>query len=590
MFRKRISWMLMLALMISCFSFGYADTTGTKLVILHTNDTHSRILESKNDGMGFAKLTAEIAKVRAENPNVLLFDAGDTLHGQTFATLTKGENIVSLMNLMKYDAMTPGNHDFNYGQDQLVALSAKMNFPLLSSNIKKADGKTLLMASTIKEIGGLKVGIFALSTPETAYMTHPNNVKGLTFADPVAEAKAQVAALQDKTDVIVCLSHLGLNDGSEFTSKKVAEAVPGIDVIVDGHSHTVLKDGMKVGSTLIGQTGDYDKNLGMIELTVSGGKVAESKASLFTKEQAAELTPDAAMTTLIADLDKANKVITDVKVGTSAVALNGERGKVRTGETNLGNLITAAMLDATGADIAFTNGGGIRASIDAGDITKGEIITVLPFGNYVVVKDVTGQDIWDALELGVSKFPAENGPFPHVAGITFTFDASKAAGSRITTVTFKGAPLDLKATYTLATNDFMAAGGDGYTMFADNKIKGEYAALDEILAAYIVKIGAVSTATDGRVKATNVPAVPATPAVPAVPATPAVPSVTPAVPATPAIPAVPAAVSSYTVKANDMLWKIAKQFKVEWKAIAELNKLKNPNLIVPGQVLQIPVQ
>jgi len=570
MLRKRISWMLMLALMISLFSFGYADTTaGTNLVILHTNDTHSRILEGKNDGMGFAKLATEIAKVRAENSNVLLLDAGDTLHGQTFATLTKGESIVQLLNLMKYDAMTPGNHDFNYGQEQLSVLAGKMNFPLLSSNIKKADGTTYLTSSTIKEIGGLKVGIFGLSTPETAYKTHPNNVIGLTFADPIAEAKAMVAQLQDKTDVIVCLSHLGLDEGSEFTSKKVAEAVTGIDIIVDGHSHTVLKDGLRVGETLIGQTGDYDKNLGMIELTVSDGKVTASKASLFTKEQGAALVPDPAMASLITALDNGNKLITDVKVGTTSVVLDGERGKVRRGETNLGNLITAAMLDATGADVAFTNGGGIRASIDAGDITRGEIITVLPFGNYVVVKNVTGQDLLDALELGVSKYPEENGPFPHVAGIQFTFDAGKATGSRIVSAFMKGASIDPKATYVLATNDFMAAGGDGYTMFADDKIKGEFPALDEILAAYIAKSGVIAPATDGRVKVIEAPA---------------------AAPTTPVVIPAPAAGASYTVKVNDVLWKIAEQFKVDWKTLSEFNKLKNPNLIYPGQILSIPAQ
>lgn len=580
MSRKRISWLLMLALLISLFSFGYADTvTDTKLVILHTNDTHARILEGKNDGMGFAKLLAAITQKRAENPNVLYLDAGDTLHGQTFATLNKGENMVKLLNLLKVDAMTPGNHDFNYGQDQLMTLAGKMDFPLLSANIKKADGTLMLKPSIIKEIGGLKVGIFALSTPETAYKTHPNNVTGLTFADPIAEAKAMVAQLQDETDVIVCLAHLGLEEGTEFTSKKVAEAVSGIDVIVDGHSHTVLENGLKVGDTLIGQTGDYDKSLGVIELTVAGGKVTSSKASLFTKEQGAALTPDPAMAALIADLDKENKVITDVKVGTSAVVLDGERGNVRRGETNLGNLITAAMLDATGAEVAFTNGGGIRASIDAGDITRGEVITVLPFGNYVVVKSVTGQDLLDALELGISKYPEENGPFPHVAGMTFTFDAGKPAGSRIVTATAKGSPINPAGSYVLATNDFMAAGGDGYTMFADNAIAGEYPALDEILAAYIGKSGAVSPVTDGRVKIIEAPA--AAPVVPALP--PAAPVVTPA-------PAMPAPAATYTVKANDVLWKIAEQFKMDWKVLAEFNKLQNPNLILPGQVLTIPAQ
>lgn len=582
MSRKRISWMLMLALIISLFSFGYADTaTDTKLVILHTNDTHARILEGKSDGMGFAKLLTEITQVRAENPNVLLLDAGDTLHGQTFASLNKGENMVKLLNLMKYDAMTPGNHDFNYGQDQLLTLAGKMSFPLISANIKKTDGTRLLTPSLIKEMNGLKVGIFGLSTPETAYKTHPNNVTGLTFADPIAEAKAMVAELQDQTDIIVCLSHLGLDEGSEFTSKKVAEAVPGIDVIVDGHSHTVLKDGLKVGDTLIGQTGDYDKSLGVIELTFADGKVATSKASLFTKEQGALLTPDAAMATLIADLDKENKVITDVKVGTTAVALDGERGKVRRGETNLGNLITAAMLDATGAEVAFTNGGGIRASIDAGDITRGEVITVLPFGNYVVVKTVTGQDLLDALELGISKYPEENGPFPHVAGMTYSFDAGKPAGSRLLSATAKGAPIDPKGNYVLATNDFMAAGGDGYTMFADNKIQGEFPALDEILATYIGKSGAVSPVTDGRVKIVGTPAPAPAPAAPVT--TPAAPVVTPG-------PVLPTVGATYTVKINDVLWKIAEQFKTDWKTLADMNKLQNPNLILPGQILTVPAQ
>lgn len=578
MLRKRISWMLMLALVISLLSFGYADTaTGNSLVILHTNDTHARILEGKNDGMGFAKMLTKISQVRAENPNVLLLDAGDTLHGQTFASLTKGENMVKLLNLMKYDAMTPGNHDFNYGQDQLMTLAGKMTFPVISANIKKADGTRLLAPSIIKEIGGLKVGIFGLSTPEIAYKTHPNNVKGLTFADPIAEAKVMVEELKDKTDIIVCLSHIGLEEGSVVTSRMVAEAVPGIDVIIDGHSHTVLKEGLKVGDTLIAQTGDYDKSLGMVTLTVADGKVASSKAALFTKEEGALLTADPAMASLITELDQANKTITDVKVGTAAVALEGERGKVRRGETNLGNLITAAMLDATGAEVAFTNGGGIRASIDAGDITRGEVITVLPFGNYVVVKTVTGQDLLDALELGVGKYPEENGPFPHVAGMTYTFDAGKPAGSRIVSATAKGAPIDPKGSYVLATNDFMAAGGDGYTMFADNKIEGEYPALDEILAAYIGKNPNVAPVTDGRVKVVGTPA----PA-PAAPA-PAVPVVTPA-------PATPAASASYTVKANDVLWKIAQMYKTDWKTLADMNKLQNPHLIVPGQVLAVPAQ
>lgn len=572
MLRKRISWMLMLAMVLSLLSFGYADTaTGTNLVILHTNDTHARILEGTYDGMGFAKLAAQIASVRAEHPNVLLLDAGDTLHGQTFATLNKGDNIVRLMNLMAYDAMTPGNHDFNYGKDQLLALSGKMAFPLISANIKQADGANWLTPSIIKEVGGIKVGIFGLSTPETAYKTHPNNVTGLTFADPVAEAKAMAAQLKDKTDVIICLAHLGLEDGAEFTSRAVAEAVPDIDLIIDGHSHTVLENGLRIGNTLIAQAGEYDKNLGKVELTVNGGKVTTASASLFTKAQTASVIPNEAVATLIAELDQANKAIIDIKVGSTSVTLQGERGKVRRGETNLGNLITAAMLDATGAEVAMTNGGGIRASIDVGDITRGEVISVLPFGNYVVVKQVTGQDLLDALELGVAKYPEENGPFPHVAGMLFTFDASKPVGARVVSASAKGAAIDPKGLYVLATNDFMAAGGDGYTMFADDKVQGEFPALDEILAAYLGKMGTVSPATDGRVRVIEAPAAPAPMPVPTVQP-------------------IPALGTTYTVQINDVLWKIAQQHNTTWQVLAELNQLRNPNLILPGQILTLPAQ
>lgn len=472
-----------------------APATTKTITIVHTNDTHSRI--ESDTGMGFAKIAAKINELRAAkgSENVLVLDGGDTLHGLPIATISQGDSIVKLLNAIGYDAMTPGNHDFNYGQERLVALSKKMDFPLIAANVKKADGTTLLLPYTIKEVAGVKIGIFGLATPETTYKTHPKNVQGLTFADPSQSAKAMVAELQGKTDVIIALAHLGLDESSTYTSEKVASEVAGIDLIIDGHSHTLLTEGKKVKDTLIVQAGEYGKALGIVNLTLDADKKVSFSPTLYTKENADTLIPDEKVATLINELKADFDTLTGEKIGSTPVKLIGEREFVRTGETNLGNLITHAMLTATGADIALTNGGGIRASIESGDITKKNIITVLPFGNYIVTLNVTGQEILAALEVGVTGYPEPAGSFPHVGGMTFTLNKSKAPGSRISDVKIKGKALDPSAVYALATNDFIAAGGDGYTMFSDNAVTGNYPALDEAVMSYINTYGTVTELT-----------------------------------------------------------------------------------------------
>lgn len=592
-FKKRfLSCLLVIVLSVSLFgvSVAGAETSEKKIVIIHTNDTHSRVSEGKYDGMGFAKIAAYVKQYKAQNPNTLVLDAGDTFHGQTFSTLVKGESIVTVMNAVGYDAMTPGNHDFNYGYKRLLELKDLAKFPLLSANIKKADSTRLLTPYIIKEIDGVKVGIFGLSTPETTYKTHPDNVAGLTFANPVEEAKAIVAEMKGKADVVVALSHLGMDASSTDTSSKVAAEVEGIDVIVDGHSHTVLEAGKLEGKTLIVSTGEYDKNLGIVELTIKNGSLADKKASLISKEEAAKITEDADVAKIIADIKAGQGTILSEKVGKTAVDLEGERARVRTGETNLGNLITDAMLNTTGADVAITNGGGIRAPIKAGDITKGDIITVLPFGNYIVTKKVKGSDIKAALEIGAKAYPEENGAFSHVGGMTYTIDASKAVGERVTGIKVKGVQLDMDKEYMLATNDFMAAGGDGYTMFADDKIVNEYPALDEAVISYMQAKGTVEPKLEGRISVINIkPKEEAKPAEvkPAEPK-PVEPKPVEAKPAE--VKAPEAKSTEYVVKEGDMLWKIAKQFGTTWQKLQEMNKLKNPDLIHPGQKLAVPAK
>jgi 2',3'-cyclic-nucleotide 2'-phosphodiesterase (5'-nucleotidase family) len=473
-----------------------------EITILHTNDVHSRVSFSANDGMGYEKLSTIVKEMRANNPNTLVMDAGDAFHGQTISTLNKGESIVQIMNTVGYDLMTVGNHDFNYGQDRLLELANMADFDIISSNIFKANYSTFLPSYVIKEFDGVKVAVFALSTPDTTFATHPNNVVGLNFFDPVIVGRLMVATLKDKADIIVCLAHLGLDSSGDYSSEKVAMYVDGIDVIVDGHSHTSLPEGRLVNKTLIVQAGDYIKNVGVVELKLTNGVLTKT-AKHITKAEGEAMESDQIIVDLVAKIKAENTVITSEVIGSTTVRLDGDRGLVRTGETNLGNLITDAMLYETGAQIAFTNGGGIRASIEVGEITVGDVITVLPFGNYVVTKELTGAQIWAALELGMDTYPAEKGSFPHIAGMKVVFDPAKAAGERVVSVTVGGESIVLDKLYTVATNDFIAAGGDGYTMFKQATLIGEYLGLDEVLIDYIHVFGAEDSVVEGRIMKVN---------------------------------------------------------------------------------------
>lgn len=505
--KKTISLLLSLALVIPMATpmTSAEAATPTKVShinIVHTNDMHGFFVEGSSDGMGAAKVQTVIDMVKAANPNTLVLDAGDAVQGNPLVTLNKGENGIKVLNALKYDAMAIGNHEFDYGAAKLNELKSKANFPMLAANIKTADGKLFAKDNMIKTIDGVKVGIFGLSTPETVYKSHPDNTKGLIFEDPLKTAKAQVAALKKQgAEVIICLAHLG--DEGDLTSAYVAKGEPGIDVIIDGHSHSTYPEGVKANGVLIASTGEKTKNVGIIDLTVVNGKVKTKKAGLFTKAASATLTPNPAVATLVTELNKANESILSEVVATSPVELVGERAKARTGETNLGNLITAAFMDISKADLALVNGGGIRASIKAGQVTKKDIVTVLPFGNTVRVIEVTGADIKAALENGIDTYPVEKGAFPHIAGMTVTFDSKQPAGKRVVSVKVGDQDLDLTKTYKLVTNDFLAAGGDGYTMFKGKKVVAEYGAMDEVLIQYMNTKGFDAAKTTGRIQDIN---------------------------------------------------------------------------------------
>ncbi|MDC7234112.1 MAG: bifunctional UDP-sugar hydrolase/5'-nucleotidase [Spirochaetales bacterium] len=486
LFKTAVLLTALALVLASCSSLPKVEDT--TLVVAHTNDTHGRILEGKYDGMGFAKISTEVSRLKSENPNVLLLDAGDTFHGTTLVTLSEGEAAVKVLNAMGYDAMAPGNHDFNYGKERLLELTAMCDFPVVCANvIDDATGETILPPYTILDVNGLLVGIFGLTTDETLYKTHPKNVEGLTFVDPAEAAMEMVEELRDQVHVLIALGHLGVDEETTNTSVSVMEKVAGIDLFVDGHSHTPMEMGTPAGTGLIVQSGYHDKNLGVAELSYSMETGASSKAMLFTKDDAAEVEEDAAILAIVESIKAENEKVTSVVVGHTDVFLDGERANVRTGSTNLGDLIGAALLDATGADISLQNGGGIRASIEAGEVTKGEIITVLPFGNTVTVLEVPGSTVVEVIENGIKDYPEASGAYCHMAGLTFEFDETKPAGSRVTKVMVGGSALDPGAKYSMATNDFLAAGGDQYEMLKGLKVLAEMGTLDDILVAYMNK-------------------------------------------------------------------------------------------------------
>lgn len=537
-----------------------------KLTIVHTNDIHSRVSGDDN-AIGFPRLATKIQELKEENPNVLVLDAGDTVHGLPIITVSRGEAMIRLMNEVGYDVMVPGNHDFNYGYDRLIELDEMAEFPIVAANVIKEDGTRDLEEYIIKEVEGIKIGIFGLATEESKYKSNPKNTEGVDIVDPVAKAEEMVEKLKkEEVDMVIALVHIGVDDESDPKSTDIVENVEGIDLIVDGHSHTIYEEGRLIGDTLLVQTGEYLNNIGIVNIEFTEGEVSKKEATLFTREEAEELKEDEKVKGIIEGLEKENEKILSTVIGSTKVRLDGDREIVRTQESNFGNLMADAMLNITGADVAITNGGGIRAPIEIGEITKGHVLEAFPFGNYGVMMEIKGIDILNSLEHGVTEYPESAGKFPQVAGMTFKIDPTGEAGNRVKDLQIGGEDVDLNKVYKLATNDFMAVGGDGYEDLANGNIIAEFAAFDEMLAQYIEELGEIDIAVEGRITETEE-------------AEEVAPTPEPIV-----------SEESYVVKSGDVLWEIAEKFGLTWEKLAEYNKLQNPHLIFPGQKILIPTK
>lgn len=488
MFKKFFG--VLIALMI----FNSAICAAAELVIFHTNDMHSRIQDTDDSGnsIGLAEISAAVKSAKAKNPATLWFDAGDTFHGMPIITISKGESLIPLLNTAGVDAMTAGNHDFNYGSKQLERLAKQLKFPLLDANvIRRSNGKPVFKPYKIFKVNGIKVGVFGLSTPETAFKTNPKNVTEVEFLNPVKVSKEMIKQLRPKCDVLIAVMHMGVDASSEFTSERIARETDGIDLIVDGHSHTALPDGIRVKDTLIVQAGYYEHFLGKATIEVENHKIISKKAQLLDTDEIKAMAPrpdKKILDTLKIVNEKAEKLLNEV-VAHSDKELSSERLLVRRNESELGNLAADAFRWTANSDIAIVNGGGLRADLPAGDVKRRDTMAIFPFGNTLRVAEIKGSTIREMLEHSVEYYPASFGGFLDVSGLTFSYDPSKPGKHRVKDIFVAGQPLDENKTYTIALADFQTSGGDDYTMLKGLKIVGEYGTFDEILADYLNKVG-----------------------------------------------------------------------------------------------------
>lgn len=475
-----------------------------EITIFHTNDIHGRYAEG-NEHIQIGNL----ATLKKETPNSILVDAGDCLHGLPLVNMDKGKDAMELIKCAGYDYIAPGNHDFNYGKDRLFELSKSANsgentLKFLSANIFE-NGKKVFDSNDIKEIDGIKIGFFGLSTQETKSKTGFKNVEGLEFRNPIESATEQVSELKRKgADVIVAICHIGTNSLSKPNSIDIANEVQGIDLIIDGHSHTKFENGKQVGDTLIVSTGQYLENIGEVKLTLDTNdiediKIENKSARLIGKEEALRYKLDSNISKKVDEIKKQQEEILDKVIGVTKNTLDGSYENVRTKETNLGNLIGDILLDKTKADISLFNGGNIRDTIEKGNITRRDIVDVFPFSNTIVTKELTGTQIKDVLEHGVKLYPEKNSAFLQVGGISYHFDPKQKEGEKITDILKDGEPLDLNKKYVVATNDYIASGGDEFPCFSKEPILKEFGSLESIVIKYIEYKKEISKSIDGRI-------------------------------------------------------------------------------------------
>ena len=510
----------------------YADFT---LNILHINDFHSRFdpitgtdsnCDAETDAAGecfggIARLKTIIDDTRAkyEDGNTLLLSAGDNFQGSLYYTTYKSKVVSDFFNQMGFDVVATGNHEFDDGPEEFMKFIEAAEFPIIGGNFDVTRDENLagkIKGSIVIEVGGEKIGIIGATTEDTPDIASPG--PNIEFTDVVQYVRGASEALDAAgVNKIILLSHIGYNQDME-----VAAALPLVDVIVGGHSHTLLSNTAEGAAgpypTMVTnpagvevpvvQANQYGKYLGDIAITWDdNGVVTKAEGEPFLIDASVTANEDfkGQLAELAAPIEEAMGVV----IGTATENIEGSREVCRVEECAMGNLLADAILDRVadqGATIAFQNGGGIRASIDAGEITVGEVITVLPFSNTLATVQISGADVIEALENGVSDVENGAGRFAQVAGLKYSYTLANPPGERVSDVLVKGegdewVPIDEEATYTIVTNNYVRGGGDGYGTFAEGENPYDFGPpLEQVVADYIAEQGGEYTPyTDGRI-------------------------------------------------------------------------------------------
>ncbi len=475
----------------------------TKITFLHTNDVYE--ISAKRGQGGFAELMTLLKAERAAAQHSITTFGGDLISPSVMSGLTKGTQMVELMNAVGTDVAVPGNHEFDFGPGIAAQRIGESNFPWLGTNVLGRNGKPAAGMTDVHTVkaGDFTVGFFGLLDPQTETLSSPG--ADIRFASVAETAAASVSKLREMgADVIVALTHLDM-----ATDIRLAREVKGIHAILGGHDHDPIV--WLAGSVPILKAGYDAHHLGALDLSVewveSRGKKKLQVVPAWRLTSTAGVAPDPEIKAIV---DKHNAKLDEdlnVPVGKVAVLLDSQRASVRTRETNIGNLIADAMRKAVGADITITNGGGIRGdrTYDAGTVlTRKDVLTELPFGNVTVLLELSGADVLAALENGVSQVEDKAGRFPQVSGLDFTYDPAAAAGSRVVEVRIGGKALVRSKTYKVATNDYMAGGGDGYAALKNGKALIDASGATLMATTVMDHIAAnapVAPKVEGRIKA-----------------------------------------------------------------------------------------
>ena len=460
--------------------------------------------ESKRGIGGVAPLMTLLRRERAASANTITTFGGDLFSPSLMSALTKGAHMVEMMNAIGVDIAVAGNHEYDFGPEAAARNFAASAFPWLGTNVLDRDGRPAdgLVASRIIERGGFRIGFFGLVTPETDILSSPG--EDIAFAPILETARDEVAALQaEGAEVIVALTHLDLIDEWEL-----ADNVRGIHLILGGHDH--LPIAFRRGGTAILQAGHDAHYLGIVDLHLEWverrGKKRLSVLPEWRLVTTAGVVPDPGVQALVDERNAMLDEALNVVIGSTAVELDTRRSSVRTRESNFGNLVAEAMRRGVGAEVGLTNGGGIRGdrTYPAGTrLTRKDLLTELPFGNTVVLMELSGADLLAALENGVSRVEDRAGRFPQIAGLRLVYDPGAPAGSRVVEVEVGGTPLDPGRTYTVATNDYMAGGGDGYAALGHGRQLIDAASatlMATMVMDYVEATGEVAPAADGRIR------------------------------------------------------------------------------------------